>query len=137
MHKCSLVLEIRDHSGEVDMNKVVEFIGFEAKKGVNDIDVKNSLKNLPTWNYIQIYKTISGGDELDLHSELVPFIDEIKPFYDKISLITMKKDLEVMFRILIGISPNVNSTPAVGLDEEMLFFLAQIDAYLDIDIHGV
>lgn len=84
-----------------------------------------------------IYSTETmEGDVVDVYEMSVRVVTALKPHAQRIREAMQGHNIAAVLQVVLTITPNDKvSTPAVGFDSEVVMFLAQVGASIDVDIY--
>ena len=85
------------------------------------------------WIY---YSEKIQDDLIDVYDMASSLVKELSPYTDQIREAIKKYNLEAVFEVVLTIAPNESaSTPMVGFDADVIAFLQEVGASIDVDIY--
>lgn len=76
------------------------------------------------------------ADYINIYEMSSPLVAILRPYAQEIRNSIRMFKLEAKLQVVLKITPNPTiSTPAVGFDPDVISFLSEVGAYIDIDIY--
>jgi hypothetical protein len=116
--------------GDFDPTEMTSFIGIEPTKA------KKKSEPIPKMSYWRVSSGKIVGEIVDVYQMCTDLLKIIKPYKEKFILAKEQFHVDAYLEVVLCISTDESiSTPAIGFDNEVIQFLYEVGAAIDIDTY--
>ena len=116
--------------GDFDPKEMSDFLGIEPTKA------KKKGKPRPKMSYWCISSGKVVGEIVDVYQMCTDLLKIVKPYKEKIILAKEQFQVDAYLEVVLWISTDESiSTPAIGFDSEVIQFLNEVGAAIDVDTY--
>ena len=117
-------------NSDFDPNEVTTILGIQPTRTVKKGDL------IPKQTSWELSTGKIKADYIDVYEMSSTIIKKLEPLTNEIIAVMKKYDLEAVLEVVLWItSDDSKSTPAIGFETDVIKFLSNVNAFIDIDTY--